>query len=415
MQENSIQISISRNRYVESYLAFWLLFTFLTSVVIIPQIKGTIPAYLLSFIALPYIFLLSRFKSIQVFLILLLIIGYFLFHNFLSQIFTAIYINEIPSIQKLILISKDSSFVLKKSLFTQSLYFFVSIIFFSVVTIFYSEDKHDRFIKIGLIILIIYGFYEIIFYQVFGHGGDFLTNRYFGEDAPGSRFQTISFGGYKFMRFKSLTGEPSMFAFSVLPYFMFFFHKRKMLFSFVLLVSIILSLSTSAVLGLGFYLIARLFIYGISNKANFYIGILIIIALVLFGGFFYEVIDELVIKKFSEQNYSGSIRMGNFRNHLAFFANSPVAIKLFGVGFGYVRSTDFFTTLLINIGIVGFILYSILFLYPVIFLRKSYENMGIKLGLLTTYLLIMIAVPEYAYFSIWLLLGIAYNKLIYKY
>ena len=403
------------NRFLQSYLSIWLIFVFITSVVFIPSIKGTTPAYLLSFVALPFIFLFSKHNSVKVFGILALTLGYFFFHNLISQIIVLFYQNDLPSFDKITLISNDSKVVFRKSLFTQSLYFFVSIIFFSVVAIFYSEDKHDRFIKIGLIILIIYGFYEIIFYQVFGYGGDFLTNRYFGEDASGSRFQTMSFGGYRFMRFKSLTGEPSMFAFSVLPYFMFFFHKRKMLFSIVLLVSIILSFSTSAVLGLGFYLIARLIIYGISNKANFYIGISIIIALVLFGGFFYEVIEELVIKKFSEQNYSGSVRMGNFRNHLAFFADSPVAIKLFGVGFGYVRSTDFFTTLLINIGIVGFILYSILFLYPVIFLRKSYENMGIKLGLLTTYMLIMIAVPEYAYFSIWLLLGIAYNKLIYKF
>jgi hypothetical protein len=70
---------------------------------------------------------------------------------------------------------------------------------------------------------------------------------------------------------------------------------------------------------------------------------------------------------------------------------------LVGIGFGYIRSTDLFTTLLVNIGAIGLFLWIIFTLKNFkIRLRKEndfYTNAILLLMFITS----MISVPEFSF------------------
>jgi len=96
---------------------------------------------------------------------------------------------------------------------------------------------------------------------------------------------------------------------------------------------------------------------------------------------------------------------------MAGYMESNLGHKLFGCGFGYIRSTDLFSTFLFNIGICGLLVYTWLFLKPVLQLPRNHENTGAKLALVIVYVVSMAWVPEWGYSSSWLFLGIAYARL----
>lgn len=119
-------------------------------------------------------------------------------------------------------------------------------------------------------------------------------------------------------------------------------------------------------------------------------------------------IFEKLLSSFSE---STTERTAYFHNHFNYFLDMPFLNKFFGLGFGYVRSTDFISTVLVNCGVVGLVLFTLLFIYPIIKLKN---NTSIKVSLLLIYVATMIAVPEFFYFIIWLFLGIGYKSINYN-
>ncbi|MCI0557624.1 MAG: hypothetical protein MN733_03955, partial [Nitrososphaera sp.] len=88
---------------------------------------------------------------------------------------------------------------------------------------------------------------------------------------------------------------------------------------------------------------------------------------------------------------------------------SSLFTQVFGVGNGYVRSTDFFSTILVNLGVVGLILTTWIFVYPVLKLDNTEAEVGLKAALLTMFITLMVAVPEYTILPLSLFLGIAYS------
>ncbi len=88
-------------------------------------------------------------------------------------------------------------------------------------------------------IFAIYGIYEVVYYVITGSPGDFISNRAFGDQfgrgivrsdgtVNGSSFQQISVGGFNIQRLKALTGEPSMYAMSIFPFWIYFNATSRM-------------------------------------------------------------------------------------------------------------------------------------------------------------------------------------------
>lgn len=107
----------------------------------------------------------------------------------------------------------------RDSLFSQSLYLFMGIITFLFIKEFYNRNW-DKWIIYSGSIFSAYGIYEFIFSIIFNMSGDFLSNRIFnlGESISA---QFILLAGITFQRIDSLSQEPSMYAFTMLPFLYF--------------------------------------------------------------------------------------------------------------------------------------------------------------------------------------------------
>jgi hypothetical protein len=399
------------NFKLDLFLKVWLPFIFVTSVVIIPQIKGTIPAFVLAFLAVFYSLVFSRKASVQILFRVITTIICLALYFLISQllIFALPFEKQISG--DVIFVSKEASLLFKSSFFTQSLYLIASIIILFFITFVYKPEEHDKYLYLGVILILLYGFYELIFFWTTGQFGDFLSNRIFGEGSIGGSLQTITFSSFSTQRFKSLTGEPSMYVFSMFPAFIYTYENGKRKLSYLILLSLVFTFSTTFILGVFLFIIFKILSNGVNNKFVVYTTVLLLIGFIFFFPKIYPVIEKMIIQKLEGSNISGSERSSNFFNHFYYFSEFPFLLKFFGLGFGYVRSTDFLSTLLVNVGIIGFLAYTLLFLYPVLKLGKTIRENSLKIILLFIYVSSILSVPEFAYPSIWLFLGIAYNQL----
>ncbi|MBI5265702.1 MAG: hypothetical protein HY851_00570, partial [candidate division Zixibacteria bacterium] len=150
---------------------------------------------------------------------------------------------------------EDPSVVLlRRSLFTQSIYLVTCVIFYLYMR--GHLMRHDnpeqllRLARIGALVFVAYGFYEVIGYAVLHQNVDFLSNRITGNEGNSySKFQRFALGAFELVRMKSLASESSMFAFSLLPFLVMFWYQKDRAW-FPIVVAIVVSTSTTAVLGL---------------------------------------------------------------------------------------------------------------------------------------------------------------------
>ncbi len=392
----------------------------MTSVLLVPSVQGTTPAFLFAFASLPLTMILSPHKVGRVFLYTLLIFGSVMLLSATSQ-FSLLLVPNL-NISTLQLVNNDSvQLILRSSLFTQSLYLVPGVLTFAFVATFY-QPTWDRFLFWGASLLALYGLYEFIFFLVTGQNGDFLSNRIFDGGlytSQGSLFQISNIGTLQVMRLKSLTGEPSMYAFTILPFWIHAIHRRKTVVHLLLLTTLILTTSTTAILGVALYLLLRFgyskplrrLISGFADRYLFWFLVLGVAGTIVAWPIVQRVLAEAVVAKLSLINDSGATRSTLFINSIKFYADAPLLNQLFGIGFGYIRSTDFSSTLLVNTGIVGFSLFTLLFARPILSLNNDYVSVGLKIALIIIYSTMMIAVPEFAYLPIWLFLGVAYRTL----
>lgn len=101
-----------------------------------------------------------------------------------------------------------------------------SIIYASVK--FFSTEKIITYVYWGLRLLCFYALYKFLLYMLTGLHGDFMVNRTFGEgEKAASLFKTLNLGGIGMMRIKGYTGEPSMFVFTVFPFWVLTFGLNR--------------------------------------------------------------------------------------------------------------------------------------------------------------------------------------------
>ena len=389
----------------------------MTSVLLLPSVQGTTPAFLFAFASLPVAMALSPHKVGRVLLYSLFILGSVALLGAASQL--SLLLVPRLDISTLQLVNNDNvQLLLRSSLFTQTLYLVPGVLTFAFVATFY-RPTWDRFLFWGVSLLALYGLYEFFFFLLTGRNGDFLSNRIFDGGqyvTQGSSFQPYSLGTLALVRLKSLTGEPSMYAFTVLPFWIYAVHRRRTAVHLLLLATLLLTTSTTALLGIALYLLFRLsyhkplrrLVVGFADKYLFWFLLLGVVGTLAAWPVLQGILTEMVVAKLRFANESGMARSTLFMNSISFYADAPLLNQLFGIGFGYIRSTDFSSTLLVNTGIVGFSLFTLLFARPILFLNNDYVSVGLKIALIIIYITMMIAVSEFAYLPTWLFLGIAY-------
>lgn len=401
--------------FIDGYFKFWALVLPVASVVVIPAVQGTTPAYILAFLSLPVLLIAARIKQAQQYLTILFFFAIgFVTLNLASQFFLSLYggldLSTLPLVNRLY---PGQNVLLRSVLFTQTLYLATGLLTFLFVFECY-RPSWDPYIFAGILLLVAYGFYEVTFFWLTGTSGDFLSNRVFNQNHPGSLFQTIRFGDVTLQRMKSLTGEPSMFAFTVLPYWIFAIHTKRTIIAAILTLALLLSATTTAIVGMIIY--AGLLILSGRVDIKYLLGAATAAALIAVIKFqaVWAVINKLIIQKFSLESVSGATRFANLYDCVLFWLDAPLPTKIFGLGFGYIRSSDFFSTLLVNNGLVGLAIMALVFGYPIFALGPSNKSFGLKCALVVIAVSLLSSVPEFAYLSTWLFLGISYNYLTDK-
>lgn len=396
-------------RVLNSYLSIVLFIAGFTSVVLIPSVSFSVPSYLLIFLFAPLFVYYSIRSDNFLHKELIAIAGIFLFINALAQLYVYYSGIQLTPALRLTDDSDTQKVFLRKSLLTQSLYLFAGFLLYLYVK-HLGTRRHINIFYIGLRVLVAYGFLEVIVFQFTGTNGDFISNRQFAH-TPGSLFQTMQVGGWVTQRLKSLTGEPSMFAFTIVPFWILAVGLKRTADIVLLGIALVLSFSTSAWLGLG---ILALAFAAHEKRIQRYLlwmipmGIIILVAAYYTSSGFHRFADDTLIHKLTGSNTSGQERSLFFKNQLAFWWNEMGWIgKFTGLGFGYVRSTDFFSTLLVNNGIIGVVLFT-WFFFKHSFVRLKGgkdERYYYRTALIATYLIMMVSVPEFAYLSTWVLLA----------
>lgn len=403
------------NTTINKYFYIWGLFLPISSFLLIPSVQGTTPGYIFAFFAPIILFFACARKIDNFFIFMSDIIKFFFIFVLLNAISQLILAFSNPAdFSRLILVDKYdfSTIILRSSLITQSLYIIPGIITFAFVKRFYNE-KWDKPLFIGITIFALYGVYEFLYFLTFKEFGDFISNRNFGtHDTVKLGTQLMTVGSFIIQRVKSLAPEPSMYAFTVLPFWIYSIHTGRKIISYLLLFTMFLTASTTAIIGILIYYTLK--ILSINKLKLFFISGFGLVFILIFWDQVYLYLDKALISKFTLDNQSGIDRYSFFKEHLNYFLDMNFFSQLFGMGFGFIRSTDFFSTLLVNNGLIGFIAFTVLFFYPIFALKNKNKDQRItslKISIFVIYMSMMISVPEFSYLTIWLFLGIIYFEL----
>lgn len=403
------------NKYsiTDKYFILWAFFIPISSWVISPSIKGSLISYLFAFLS-PLVIICFRQDIVKEYILDIVKIALvLLFFALMSQLANVLFNINLYNI---VLVNPGDfdDKIFRSSLITQSIYLIPVILTFLYVKHLY-KPSWDKWIIYGGLVFVLYGFYKWLGFLLTGTDIDFLTNRTFGDsDTVLYQYQGISIAGLNLQRFQSLTGEPSMFAFTILPYFIFAIHRKAniIIISFMGL-ALLLSTSSTAYLGLSMYILYVL-INSKKGKTFFKVLIaLIIVSLILYGIFseyINDVLNNMIFNKIDST--SGEIRSYDFNNHINYIMNLDIMHKLFGIGFGYIRSGDLLSTLLVNIGIVGVISFAYFYLKDFKLKVRSFLDLGNNSILLVLFIISMIAVSEFSYLSFWLFVAIIRNNKI---
>lgn len=398
-------------RFFNRYVNVMMLFFPLTSFLLVPAIQGTTIIVVMTgilggiFACVPVGELKFSFtKELVVFFCVVL------FLSISSQFINLVY--DVRLSKDLVLVNKGHLMVsfYRSSHLTQTLYLVACFTIYLFVK-YFSDEKIIEHIYWGLRLLCFYAIYEFIYYFLTGRNGDFIVNREFSGGGSASLFQTKNIAGFQLLRMKGYTGEPSMFAFTIIPFWILSFGLKRRFDSILLLVCMILTFSTTAYLAICLFTFFWFF-YKKKYKQLVFFGLLVLLLMFAlqmdaFRSVMDNLYDSVFGNKISGESASSKQRSGTFYTHLEYWSGLNGFSQLFGVGFGYIRSTDFLTTVLVNNGILGFILFSV-FILKNIFIKVSQSTLSwcYKMGLFLLYFVMMATVPEFAYPSFWIYLAV---------
>lgn len=388
--------------------------------VLLTPVQGTTPAFLLVLASLG-VLAGSDMRFARLWMVL---VGYIvLYATAMAASMSGYYIDQPDTSQLVVIRDVFVMGYLRQSNITQGLYLLVPVLFVYLVYSYYQE-AFLKYAFFGILALSFYGFYEFVFYAIFHTNGDFLSNRNFGdlesaaagvstdENGPnfatGSLLQTSNIFGAGFMRLKSLVGEPSMYALTVTPFTVYALLRGWWMIGGILLFSLVLGSSTTAILGLvagiGYIMLRT------RQEAILYIAAFVIIVALLYftADAVKEPLDALLFDKL--QSGSGNERIGRFVSHASVVLDGNVIHTLFGLGFGTVRSTDMFSHLLANVGVVGLLAYAATLLVPCFLLKRGGDSNAVTGALLSIFFMEMATVSEYSYLPPWFMVALGYVR-----
>jgi hypothetical protein len=357
------QLERKTGPFIKKYINILMLFFPVTAFLLIPTIPSTTITTVFAGLMLLLIPLSSFKEEKTQFAIEMLYFFSVLFVlSFCSQFINLI--THLKLTNNLILINRNdfTKTFYRASHLTQTLSLIVGFIVYTYVK-YFSKETIINYIYWGLRLLCIYGLYEFCFYILTGQSGDFVVNRTFGGgEKSGSLFQTVNLGGLSLMRFKGYTGEPSMFVFTVFPFWILSFGLKRTFDQYFLLGCLILSFSTTAYLSIIMFFTFWL-IYKRQFQIFYYLCIFIVfVCFILQLDRFQHLLDSIYnfvfAGKIEGHAASSRDRSNAFNNHVSFWASLNGFSQAFGVGFGYVRSTDFFSTIIVNNGLIGFLVFT---------------------------------------------------------
>lgn len=386
------------------------------AVVVSTAIKGLVPALLLVLLQFSFdttgMFLGKPERSVVRPLAFFLII--FAAWQGLSQVANIFWTPDFHHAQ---LVSPESASVvlIRKSLFTQTLYLVTCVIFFAYLRRhmirFDSTEQMLKLARIGVLIFVAYGFYEVVGYAVTGHNVDFLSNRVTGNHGGSySNFQRLALGGIELVRMKSLASEASMFAFSLLPFMILYMYQKDRAW-IPLMIAIVISTSTTAYLGIFTFFAAETVLFRRWKRLALATGIVAVVWLYLQTTALGDLVGFILDKAMLE-NDSGATRSALFANSMQIFGQSGIVQQLFGHGFGYIRSTDGFATLLVNVGVIGTVAYLVFTLYPFFRMPCHTEyRKALLLASVVTIVTAFVSVSEFYFFHTWFFTALSWHEL----
>ncbi|GAB5095391.1 hypothetical protein [Caballeronia sp. HLA56] len=406
----------------DRFYQIWAFAMPVTSFLVMPSIQGTTIGYLMCFLSVPLVLLFGgkARKNWMHFLIAAVVVWLLMFCT--SQLADVMAPFD-PDFSKVAMVDDTDlvTFILRKSMFTQSIYVAAVVLYASYVYYFY-KPTWDQWILVAVTLFALYGMYEVVYFVATGQPGDFISNRAFGDQfgkgivrsdgtVNGSSFQQIDIKGFPIQRLKALTGEPSMYAMSIFPFWVYFNATSRVRWPvWIIGISLIMSTSSTVLIGYAVYALIRMRKLGINPiKALIALAVVCVIAY-LAQDYIADLFQQMVMDKLEGKNESGSDRSMLVLNSVQMWLGATPMNQLFGIGFGYIRSTDLFSTLLVNTGVVGLVGISALMLYPAFKLDWDARGMALRQCCVGTWLMMMVSVPEFAYLAPWTFVAMAYVR-----
>jgi hypothetical protein len=406
-------MTITLSKLEEAFVAFWCLMMPVTSLLVIPSVKGTTLAYICAFLSLFFVLFKLKTEGFsprnREYLCLLLIVA-LIWLALLVGSQAGHLVDDRKDFPGAFLINDaDTKVILRSALFTQSLYFAACMLIFLYFR-YYFRDEWMKYVLLGGYLMAAYGVYEWLFYLVFKQSGDFIANRVYGEDHPGSWSQTVDFAGLSLLRIKSFFGEPSFYSAAVILYLITAIKLNRSWLIGLLAFNAFFSTSTTCYVALPVCLVFYTLLTPKGRLAGIMFLVIAIAAVIALSQLYPETFRGMFEDKISGANESGHMRMeaGLDINEL-FNSFSPMN-WLFGIGFGYAYN-QVGNAILTNTGIIGFIIYCFAFLKPIWSLPRQGIYGGYKTCIFGLFFLYNLTLSEFFLATSWMFLGLAYNKL----
>lgn len=417
------EIKLDKLNMIDKFFIIWSFFIPITTIILIPSIKMTVLSIVFAYlspIVIFYFFRKNKYKYMRNNYIKDILRFYFIFCFFIviSQFSNAIIDISLYNIP---LSPSDESLsihIFRYTLFVQTIYCLPAILTFYYTKHFYS-NKWDKWIIRSGLLFALYALYKWAYYLIMGEDGDFLTNKVYDDSDKqeignsGTLFQGIYIGGLLIQRLQGLSGEPAMYAFTALPYFIFAIQKKANIFIiFILGISLLLTTSTSAYLGLLIYIMVLVFSNKLKKKYLILGVIGVVVFYIIFSDYINDIIKLMILEKIfnSANSQSGAERSSSIIDCLNYWGELDPIHMLFGIGYGYIRSFDFFTTLLVNVGILGLVIFCYFILKDIKLKNCDFVDIHDNAIIIVLFSVLMMSVAEIWFVSFWLFIGIIKNK-----
>lgn len=193
----------------------------------------------------------------------------------------------------------------------------------------------------------LYGMYDVAYYIATGQPGDFISNHAFSDQfgkgivrsdgtVNGSSLQQIDVKGFPIQRLKALTGEPSMYAMSIFPFWVYFNATSRVRWPvWVIGVSLMMTTSSTVLIGYAMYSLIRVRKLGI-NPVKALIGLFVLCVIAYIAqDYIADLFKQMVTDKLEQKTESGSDRTLLFLESMRLWFHASPLNQLFGIGFGY--------------------------------------------------------------------------------